>query len=187
MLQTCEWHRVIVARRGGLADNPAMMESTKTIWEWPAAVIMERTALVNRWVDAKWEVHGIVRDTADGEAKARAIRQTAQRTQTLHPGFVLRLHRDEAEGYYYNLTSPHPRVFVLWRMEDDVARPKFLSVSYHEGSRWLDSGDPVDGVPLPAELQPWMAEFVALHYRPEEKKPRKYASNKDKGRMGNSG
>jgi hypothetical protein len=26
---------------------------------------------------------------------------------------------------------------------------------------------------------------VALHYQPEEKKPRKYASNKDKGRMGN--
>ncbi len=164
-----------------------MVEATKTLWEWPAAVIMERAALVNRWVDATWEARGVVRDSGDGDVAARVILHNAQRTQTLYPGFAIRLHRDEAEGYYYNMTSPQPRVFVLWRMENDVARPKFLSVSYHEGSRWLDSGDSVDGVPLPAELLPWMAEFVASYYRPEEKKPRKYASNKDKGRMGHSG
>lgn len=169
-----------------MADNPPMLESTLKTWEWPAAVIMERMVIVNRWADERWETRGIVRDTAASGAPARDILQTDKLTQTLHPGYAIRLHRDEAEGYYYNITSPEPKVFVLWRMEDDVARPKFLSVSYHEGSRWLDSGENVDGVPLPVELVPWMAEFVALYYQPEEKKPRKYASNKDKGRMGNS-
>ena len=169
-----------------MADNPPMSQSTLTTWEWPAAVIMERIALVNRWANERWETHGIVRDSSvDGELP-RIIMQTDKLTQTLYPGHVIRLHRDEAEGYYYNITSPEPKAFVLWRMEDDVARPKFLSVSYHEGSRWLDSGENVDGVQLPVELVPWMAEFVALYYQPEEKKPRKYASNKDKGRMGNS-
>lgn len=162
-----------------------MLESTLKTWEWPAAVIMERMAIVNRWADERWETRGIVRDTAVNGAPARVILQTDKLTHTLYPGHVIRLYRDEAEGYYYNISSPEPKVFVLWRMEDDVAQPKFLSVSYHEGSRWLDSGENVDGVPLPAELIPWMAEFVAVYYQPEEKKPRKYASNKDKGRMGN--
>ena len=170
-----------------MADNPPMQESTLKNWEWPAAVIMERMAIVNRWADERWETRGIVRDTAASDAPARVIVQTEKLTQTLYPGHTIRLHRDEAEGYYYNISSPEPKVFVLWRMEDDVARPKFLSVSYHEGSRWLDSGENVDGAPLPPELAPWMAEFVALYYQPEKKTPRKYASNKDKGRMGNSG
>lgn len=168
-----------------MAHNRLMPETTQHLWEWPAAVIMERTAIVNRWADERWETRGIVRDTAVSGAPVRIIVQTDKITQTLYPGFVIRLFRDEAEGYHYNITSSEPKVFVLWRMEDDVAKPKFLSVSYHEGSRWLDSGEDVDGVALPPELVPWMAEFVALYYQPEEKKPRKYASNKDKGRMGN--
>jgi hypothetical protein len=73
----------------------------------------------------------------------------------------------------------------MWRMEDEQARPYRLTVSYHEGSRWLDSGEPVDGVPLPAELIPWMAKYCEENYKPEPPKKRKYASNKDKGRMGN--
>jgi hypothetical protein len=168
-----------------MADNPTMSESVPKTWEWPAAVIMERMAIVNRWADERWETRGIVRDTEASGASSRMLMQTEKLTQTLYPGHVIRLYRDEAEGYFYNILSPEPKVFVLWRMEEDVAIPKFLSVSYHEGSRWLDSGENVDGVALPPELAPWMAEFVALHYQPEEKKPRKYASNKDKGRMGN--
>jgi hypothetical protein len=162
-----------------------MSKSAAKTWEWPAAVIMERVALVNRWADERWETRGIVCDTAAVGELPRIIMQTDTLTQTLYPGHVIRLHRDEAEGYYYNITSPEPKAFVLWRIEDGVAQPKFLSVSYHEGSRWLDSGENVDGVTLPAELMPWMAEFAALYYQPEEQKPRKYASNKDKGRMGN--
>ena len=162
-----------------------MPDAVQKTWEWPAAVIMERRVIVNRWANERWETRGIVRDTEASGTSPRVIVQTDKLTQTLHPGHMIRLYRDEAEGYYYNISSPEPKVFVLWRMEDKVAQPKFLSVSYHEGSRWLDSGENVDGVPLPPELAPWMAEFVALHYQPEEKKPRKYASNKDKGRMGN--
>jgi hypothetical protein len=68
--------------------------------------------------------------------------------------------------------------------DDDVARPERVTVSYHEGARWMDSDEHVDGVPLPAELVPWIREFATLHYKPEPKKQKRYASNKDKGRMG---
>lgn len=161
------------------APDPSVQAASCSV-----AVIMERVALANRWVSEKWEAKGVVRDTSLPGSSQRVIVQGENFTQILFPGHVIRLHRDEAEGYYLNVTSPQPKVFVLWRMCDDIARPALLTVSYHEGARWMDSDETVDGVPLPVELLPWIVEFVEQHYRPEPSKPKRYASNKDKGRMG---
>lgn len=155
-----------------------------TTGRWAAAVIMERVPLNNRWVSEKWEARGVVPDVTSA-AGPRVIVDTPERRQILHPGLAIDLHRDEAEGYLMNLSSTQPRVFVLWRMEDEVAVPQMLTVSYHEGARWMDSGETVDGVPLPIELVPWIAQFAEAHYKPEPRKKTKYATNKDKGRMGN--
>ena len=59
---------------------------------------------------------------------------------------------------------------------DEVARPERVTVSYHEGARWMDSDEKVDGVPLPVELLPWIRGFAEQHYKPEPKKPKRYAS-----------
>jgi hypothetical protein len=148
------------------------------------AVIMQRTALVNRWVTEKWEAKGVLQDLAEPGTAPKVIVEHEGLTQMLHPGLRLHLQRDEAEGYYLNLTSPEPKVFVLWRMVDEIARPEMLTVSYGEGTRWADSGEQVDGVPIPDDLLPWIAAFVEAQYRPEPKKEKRYASNKDRGRMG---
>ncbi len=150
----------------------------------PVAVIMERRALANRWQSESWEATDVVRDTSPaGSAEGKIVHEKSV-TQILFPGHTIRLFRDEAEGYFLNITSPEPKVFVLWRMHDDVARPERLTVSYHEGARWMDSDERVDGVALPAELLPWIGEFVARHYKPEPPKQKRYASSRDKGRMG---
>ena len=151
---------------------------------YPVAVIMEHCALTNRWVTESWEAKGVVRDGSPPDTLQRVIVREQTLTQILFPGHVIRLQRYEAEGYYLNITSPQPKVFILWRMHDEVARPEFLTVSYNEGTRWADSGESVDGVPMPAELLPWIGEFVEQHYKPQPKKQKRYASNKDKGRMG---
>lgn len=151
---------------------------------WPAAVIMQRTALNNRWATEKWEARSVLPDLDPGAAP-RVILQNAEVMQLLFAGLQIRLHRDEAEGYYMNITSPQPKVFVLWRMGENRAEPQMLTVSYHEGSRWLDSGESVDGVPLPVELVAWLSDYCDQHYRPEPPKKKKYASSRDKGRMGN--
>ena len=161
----------------------AVEENLTPTRSYPLAVIMERIVLTNRWAAEQWEAKGIVRDTTGGEV--RVIVETEDRTQMLFPGHRLQLVRDEAEGYYLNLTSPEPKVFVLWRSVDGVARPARLTVSYGEGTRWADSGEQVDGVAIPLDLLPWMAAFVEEHYRPEPPKKKRYASNKDRGRMGN--
>ncbi len=125
--------------------NPPLSSATSC----PVAVIMERVALANRWITEKWEAKGVVRDMAPREARSRSSSREEKLTQVLFPGHVIRLQRDEAEGYYLNITSPQPKVFVLWRLHDEVARPEFISVSYNEGTRWADSGENVDGVPAP--------------------------------------
>ena len=162
-----------------MANPPAITPTS-----YPVAVIMERIALANRWVAEKWEAKGVVPDIGLAGSAQRVIVENERLTQVLFPGHAIRLQRNEAEGYYLNITSPHPKVFVLWRLHDGIARPEFITVSYNEGTRWADSGEEVDGVPLPAELLPWIGEFVAQHYRPEPPKKKRYASNRDKARMG---
>ncbi len=108
------------------------------------AVVMERRALASRWQSETWQPVAVVPDRAAGGP--RVIAAEAERTQWLHPGFEVVLHRREAEGYYLNLTADRPYMFVMWRMD---------------GAR---------GVPLPAALASWLAAYVDANYRPEPKK-----------------
>jgi len=96
--------------------------------------------------------------------------EDTERARWLHPGFAIELHRDQAEGYYLNLTTPTPYVFVMWRLEDGLAVPKVVTVSYHEAGQMMDGGEQVDGVPMPPVLLAWVDEFVRAYYRPEPKK-----------------
>ncbi len=155
--------------------------SPSRIAPYPIAVIMERVRLANRWATERWEAKGVVRDLLPPGSGERVIVNDEHTTQILFPGFVLKLHPDEAEGYLYNISSPQPKVFIMWRMREEVARPESLTVSYHEGARWMDTEETVGGVALPLDLLPWIAEFAALHYKPEPKKKKRYASSKDKG------
>ena len=162
----------------------AAVEDMSDTRSYPLAVIMQRRVLANRWASEQWETQGVVRDPGPAGAAPRVIVEREDVTQMLFSGHRLTLTRDEAEGYYLNLTSPEPKVFVLWRPQDGVAHPERLTVSYGEGTRWADSGEQVDGVPIPSDLLPWMAAFVEAHYRPEPPKKKRYASNRDRGRMG---
>ena len=134
----------------------------------PVAVIMERRPVASRWQSEKWEPTGIVPE--DGGGAPRLLTEDSEHARWLHPGFAIELHRDQAEGYYLNLTTPTPYVFVMWRMEDGLAVPKVVTVSYQEAGQMMDGGEQVDGLPMPPELIAWVDEFVRAHYRPEPKK-----------------
>src|SRR3970040_986886 len=133
------------------------MSDTTTLSTCPysVAVIMERVRLNNRWATEKWEAIGVVLDFQQQGSHERVIVDEDNLTQVLFPPMKLKLERAEAEGYYLNITSPQPKVFVLWRMRDEVARPELLTVSYNEGTRWADSGENVEGAAWPAEMVQW--------------------------------
>ena len=151
------------------------------------AVIMQRRRIQNRWQSVAWELWSVL----ESDEPPKAPRQLVDRGDTvqwLHPGLELQLHRDEAEGYYTNVTTSAPSIWVLWRMEGDDeetahAIPLQLTVSYDEGGRWMDGGHSVDRLPMPPEVISWVGEFVEKNYRPEPKKrrkPRSFVHPKDR-------
>ncbi|MDA1117400.1 MAG: DUF3305 domain-containing protein [Proteobacteria bacterium] len=135
------------------------------------AVVMQRRVLQHRWQSEVWEAVGVLAPY-DAPGGPRAIVEGENASQWLHPGLRLRLYRDDAEGYYMNISTSDPRITVLWRMEDDRAVPQFVTASYYEASAWMDSGEQVDAVPMPPEIVAWVGEFVRDNYRPEPKKER---------------
>ena len=142
---------------------------------------MQRRPAKSRWADVIWEPLDVVPGGASGK---RLLVEQAGVTQWLHDGLRIELHRDEGEGYYLNLTAPDPRVFVLWRMEDEAALPVHVTVSSEEASRWMDGGHTVDGVKMRREIFVWVGEWVEKNYRPKppEKriKPRSFVHPKDR-------
>ena len=150
---------------------------------FPIAIIMQRRRAQSRWADFVWEPFGVVPSPGPGAGNKLLIEQ-ADLMQWLHDGFTLELHRDEAEGFYLNLTAPDPRVFVLWRMEGEDALPVHVTMSSEEASRWMDGGHSVDGVKMPAEIFAWAGEWVEKNYKPKpfqkRIKPRSFLHPKDR-------
>jgi hypothetical protein len=136
------------------------------------AVIMQRRALDSRWQSEAWEPVGVLSDY-EGEAATRVIVEEGATTQWLHPGFEIELRRDEADGYYMNMSTDQPSVFILWRMEQERAVPQYVTVSYAEAGRWMDAGERVDRVAMPSELWAWVGGYVERNYKPEPKKKRR--------------
>jgi hypothetical protein len=145
---------------------------------------MCRRTLQNRWQSEAWEAIGVLVGY-EGADTPRPIVDTSQETQWVYPGFELVLERNEAEGYFQNVSTGEPRVFVMCRPEGEGLVPHFVTASYDEASRWMDSGEQVDAVRMTPELHVWLAEFVEQNYRPQPKKrikPQSFRSPKDRAR-----
>lgn len=138
-------------------------------------IVMERVPLANRWVSEVWRPFAVLPSgelPADVDVVQVAAEANASRWR--FPRFTVELHPTEAEGYFLNLTSAIPCVFVMWRMSEDgampLARPVLATVSYNEAGRLMDGGERVDSVAMPAEIADWMRPFIATHYKPEPRK-----------------
>ncbi len=154
----------------------------------PVSIIMQRRALQNRWQSEAWEPLGVVLNHA-GSGEPSLLVEEGGIAQWLHPGFELQLFRDETEGYYLNVSSNEPRIFVMWRMEDDKAVPQFVTVSYNEAGRLMDGGEQVDNVPMPPEVMAWVGGYVEANYRPEPKRrvrPRSFVTPNDREKPADS-
>lgn len=131
----------------------------------PVRVVFERRDTGSRWQPFAWRPVAVEPGEPDSP-------------------LAIKLTVDEAEGYYLNLTTAEPSIFVLWRLpgdesgivsEDDPTPPHALAVtaSYNEAGRWMDGGERVDRVPMPEPMQSWAAEYVTLHYVPERGRKRR--------------
>ena len=155
---------------GAAGEPQGDTRSPLAVWETEPVAVRAAFALRdtgNRWQPRAWALASV----EPCEAGPGALE--------------LRLFRDEAEGYYLNVTSEEPSIFVMWRSPaddgladaDEAAPPRAIAVtvSYNEAGRWMDGGERVDRVPMPAELVAWVSEYANLQYRPERGKKRKGA------------
>jgi hypothetical protein len=144
------------------------------------AVIMRRERLANRWQPWRWALDDVVPQESAFGREPRLLMRDDDGERWLHPGFEVELFRDDAEGYYLNVTTAAPCWFVLWRMEEEpgladepMPRPAMVSLSYHDAGRWLDAQETVEQVPAPPEVVEWLRAFVDAHYVVEPKQRRR--------------
>ncbi len=157
------------------------------------AVIMRRQRIANRWQPWRWVLDDVVPQEAAFGKEPRILHQSEDEVRWLHPGFTVELFRDDAEGYYLNVTTAAPCWFVLWRMEEEgpagqepIARPTMVSLSYHDAGRWLDAQETVEQVAAPPHVVDWMRSFADEHYVIEPKKRQRPESFKPlQDRFGN--
>ncbi len=142
------------------------------------AIFMRREAVpgaMARWQTHRWLLAEVLPQMASFGSEPRCLRQTDDEALWIYPAWQLELFTDDAEGYWLNLTSPTPSIFVMWRLQEDDGQapravPQALSLSYHDAGRWLDAQETVDNVPAPAEVVAQMRAFTEAFHVPEVKK-----------------
>lgn len=126
------------------------------------------------WMPKTWQVTGVVIDgvaTSGGEVRLSGEGEDGGR---VYSGLVVRLHADEAESYYHNLTVDSPRCFVVTRDDEAGEQAPFLvTLSFDEANAYLEGDEEVHAVDLPAELYRWVEAYVLQHYIPKKRVKRK--------------
>lgn len=141
---------------------------------WPVEVVFRKRKVVSRWADFEWEPVEAVMSQSAPPLRCE-IEVHAGETHWRWFGAVMDLHPSEGEGYWLNLTSETPCVFVMWRLAEDegdeaVPVPSVVTASYNEAGRMLDAGDRVDRVPMPEAMQSALAEYTMKFYTPEKRR-----------------
>ena len=139
---------------------------------------MQRRQIDNRWQSDMWEPVAVLPDHRP-EREPKLVSESDGVERWLFPGLPVELRREEAEGYYLNISTSQPRVFVMWQFENERGVPQEVSASYNDACSWLDAGEQVDSVAMPPDMYDVVSAFAREHYRPEPKKrirPRSFQS-----------
>ena len=158
-----------------------------TIPTQKVSVILERVAVESRWATHRWDLAGVVPDLG---GDLQTIVDSEALLRKVYPGFEVGLYRDEAEGYFLNVSSDAPSVFVSLRLDEAGGDPYPFqaTLSYNEAARWMDANERVERVAAWPELAGWIAEWVAANYKPEPKKRQRPKSFRGKeGRLREEG
>ena len=145
------------------------------------AVIMQKRLINNRWATEVWEAVAVLSDASPGE-EVQQLAQPDGVERWLFRSLPLGLRREDAEGYYLNISTLEPRVFVMWQLEDERAVPQRITANYNVACTWMDAGEQVDSVAMPPDVYAVISDFTREHYRPEPKKrirPRSFQSGEN--------
>jgi hypothetical protein len=121
------------------------------------------TGAASRWLSHQWGLHAVY----DAEPNDNSADESTLR----FGGLNVELHHSEGEGYWLNLNSPAPCLFVMWRQESgETPVPWVVTASYNEAGRMLDAGEKVENVPMSEAMHAWVKAFTDANYKPEPRK-----------------
>src|SRR3546814_6633182 len=96
-----------------------MSESPPIELDFAGVMRKERiTGPMRRWQEWRWVLDDVVTNEAAFGTAERLLYKDESQERWLHPGYTVRLFKDDAEGYVLNATTPAPCWFVLWRMHE---------------------------------------------------------------------
>ena len=159
--------------------NPPQAEFTESDREItiPVAVVLQRTVdRSKKWVLSQWQVFAVVTgEYIDRSNQPLLIHDDGIHRRYFYGGMVLHLYKDGTEGYWYNLLSDPPYLFVICDGEqgDDEVQPAFITANQDEANGYMESDRLVLSAPMPAQICDILEHYVISHYRPKEKKKRK--------------
>jgi len=138
------------------------MQTSETI---TVGIVAVRRALDSPWADHDWRPHAVLEAPPALEPGVMLLAEPGR--QQFYLGTLdLTLHRNETDSYRHNLASGEPRLYLALRHGDGPGGLPILafqvSAAPDEGQAWAEVGDDVvDGLPMPAAVAAWVADFVA--------------------------
>lgn len=146
---------------------------------WEVGVIVERRALDNPWVDHVWMPVSVL-PGAPSAAPWTVLHETDGLTRFYAGTFELELFGCDTGMYRDNLHSGRPSLWIALRSIEappGVALHLVTADPYESESRTEVGTDIIEAVPMPIELQQWLAAFVETHHveRPFIKRQRNRA------------
>ena len=143
----------------------------------PLAVVLERTIdRSKRWVVPSWSLYTVVSgDNLESQRQQIRTAEDSDRQLFFHGGLSLDLFKDGGEGYWYNLLSSDPYLFVACEGEPDAMEivPFYVTANQDEAVGHLETDDIVLSIPMPEDIRELLEHYVVNHYQPAEKKKRK--------------
>ncbi|MCF6119356.1 DUF3305 domain-containing protein [Mesorhizobium muleiense] len=151
-------------------------------------VIVERRALDNPWIDHVW-VPVAVLAGAPSAAPWSVLHESDGLTRFYAGTFKLELFGCDTGMYRDNLRSGRPSLWIALRSSDSPPGVvlHLVTADPFEGESLTEAGpDIIEAVPMPIELQQWLAAFVETHHveRPFIKRKRDRADPNALARRG---
>ena len=146
----------------------------------PVSVILQRTIdRSKKWVLPQWKVFAVVagehisQNVLDND-QPLLIHDDGIHSRYFRGGMVLHLYKDGTEGYWYNLLSDPPYLFVVCDGEqgDREVEAAFITANQDEANGYMESDRLVLSAPMPAKICDFVERYVISHYRPKTRKKR---------------
>lgn len=145
---------------------------------FPVSIMMERIQVSERdEVASRWQLLGVIagQNFYTEKQQCRQVYSSKHSEQFLWTGYILNLHKDGGESYWYNLTGKIPSVFVICRQDEedeDKLIPFLVTLSSDEACAYEEADDLIFSAPMPGEIYHWLEQYVMENYKPVEKKKR---------------